>query len=755
MNPVERQLMVLLTARLHGSGNEVAHPVMILSAPGTGKTTLWTSLMRFTDMLAESSLAPFRMLVVDVQAAVHSIAEVLGAQVATESGLSFVFNAELNKKLDYCKQHGVPIVLVFDEATKSPQILQSMLSLVTTGTVAGRDLGVPFRIVLLGNRHDWEREMSRMGSALVPFADRFLYYVTTPEEEDQYLRAMVESMDPTPQAHRAARARELLEMLARAQSHREREAIIRGPIAEYAREARSQRRELAGLAGEIERMRERVRYGESAEGILDEHPALDLFLQSLSDTDTRLTLRDATTLTNYRLFRTLVTAMLEGQLTNLYQRFKSDPDYMPNFGEMHSDQKHMSPRRAMILADQLSLLLAMGYDLESPETQRFLASNIGTPHINAVLDVVREALKPREAESLEAVLDDLAVREEHHVDTAHQHAHVTPHGDSVNLSTFAQWAYARGAPLEMTVPEFEGRPIHTIGDLIDALAELNQPPHEHEQEFSLPLEYHDITPEKVYVPEDADPEGEVYYPGWNAHQSASLTKEQHLLHLAGLPGSPSGWAVGLEGVDPQSPIGRGVRAVLQSVDPQEAAERLQDLHKEIHASAERLDALLKSMESGEDLDTLVPHIHREAHRATGGAAILSMFHTPVYDSETGHEITPEEIADPDQRKFHQDKLEKRRQTLSSLSGHAPEQVDALLTSGVFNAAPYFASARGKFRELAERHWETVKKRWRHLTVPQRKQLLHALQLVASWGEPTVAPYGVFSPTANSDAEEPY
>lgn len=66
MNPVERQLMVLLTARLHGSGNEVAHPVMILSAPGTGKTTLWTSLMRFTDMLAESSLAPFRMLVVDV-----------------------------------------------------------------------------------------------------------------------------------------------------------------------------------------------------------------------------------------------------------------------------------------------------------------------------------------------------------------------------------------------------------------------------------------------------------------------------------------------------------------------------------------------------------------------------------------------------------------------------------------------------------------------------------------------------------------
>ena len=736
LNPMERQMMLAhLAVRIHENGSAIGHPVMMLSAPGVGKTTLWEAMMNMSDAMAEQGAAPFRVHIVNVQSAVYNITEQMGAQAIDEGMVRFMFTADLEHKIQYCKQHGVPLVLVFDEATKSPQILQTMLSLITNGIVADRRLGVPFRIVLLGNRADWESEMGKMRSSLVPFADRFIYYVTTPSEEDEYVRA-IQSVFEQEASRESAGARERLRRFV---LDYDEEAEREAEAARQARQAASP--ELAGAAGELEQMRAKLETGRPAREVMREHQGLMTLLKLMSSRGLRSDLRAECAKTNYRIASALIDAMLSGDLAGMWHNFKSAPNYMPDYASMDSDRKHMSPRRVMILADQLSVLFALGYDLDSPEVERFLACNVGRPNIPKIHEIIQTALKPRGEESVEAIMDDAAESDAYHGRTVHRatrvHDAATHEGVFITHSDRAKEAGAKD-----TQATFKNQPIETIDDLIRVLSSDDTPPSQQPYGFSLPLHYLDTDTGKLHVGTNPDGTSELHMPGFDSHASADLTRSKHLLHLAGQHGAPAAHALHLEGVDPRSPLGRGVRAILGSGNPEIVAQRLHDTHTETERSLNRLDSLLETLAQSRDAST-VNAISREAHRAAAGMGLLSMFHTPVIDAESGQELLPEEIRD-EYRAYHEEARRKQHAELGRLAGLAPEHVAQVLAHPAVNVAPLHASARGRIRDTIERHWETVNNVWEHLSPEHREELLHALHLLSAHGHLTDAPYGTIA-----------
>jgi MoxR-like ATPase len=754
LNPIERQMILAhFAVRIHENGDAVGHPVMMLSAPGVGKSTLWDALRKLTDSLAEQESAPMRVHIVDMQSIVLHIGEALGAQAIDEGIVRFMFTRDLEDKIRYCQAHDVPLVLVFDEATKAPSILRTMLTLVTNGIVADRRLGVPFRVVMLGNRADWAGEMEQLGTALMPFSDRFLYYVTTPNEEQAYIRALQQFVsteaEVSPEEQEQA-SRRLERFLLESDAEAKQEA----------REARLQRQmsraELAGAAGIVEQMRAKIRAGQPAESVLHEHRDLVNLLRLMTDMDIRSDLRTVTAPTNYRIFSALVDSMLDGELKPMFDSFLYDPEFMPDFGSLDSDMKHMSIRRAMIIADQLSILFALGYDLESPEVDRFLASNVGRPHIAKFHTIIQDALKPLDAESFASVITDAALNESYHarkVNTATR-VHDTAEHEKMFI-THSDRAKEAGSPHTQAV--FDGRPISTIADLIDALAQQDDdmPPSEHEP-FSgipdaLPLRYLDTDSGRVHI--GTSPEGyvELHMPGFDSHASATLTRAKHLLHLAGQPNEPAGHALHLSDIAPNSPLGRGVRSILGSGDPETVAQRLQEAHADTKRSLDRLTAMLEPLQqeplpmSNEELASHVEAISREAHRAAAGMGILSMFHTPVIDSQTMQEVLPDEIED-EYRAYHEDAKRAQRKELARLTGHSPESVDRILSHPAVNAAPLHASLRGAAREVSDGYWKTLNQHtlWRALTPHARAELLHAMHLLASHAQMVDVPYGTIA-----------
>jgi len=243
ISPIERQLLLaLLAVRMHEDLGSIGHPIMMLSAHSVSKMTLWEAMQGLTDEMAKQGEAPFRTHILNVKSAVYSIMELLGAPVVEGDGVIFSFTADLDEKIRYCKDHDVPLILVFDKATKSPHILRTMLSLVKDGRFGGWQLGVPFRIVLLGDPTDWDK-ISEMGTALQSFADRFLYYVTTPQEE-------LENQETT--FERAHLPREM------------------------------EQPQLLGAAGELEQMRAKLQSGKSARETAREHRDLMALLVLMS-----------------------------------------------------------------------------------------------------------------------------------------------------------------------------------------------------------------------------------------------------------------------------------------------------------------------------------------------------------------------------------------------------------------------------------------------------------------------------------------
>jgi len=703
ISPIERQLLLaLLAVRMHEDLGSIGHPIMMLSAHSVSKMTLWEAMQGLTDEMAKQGEAPFRTHILNVKSAVYSIMELLGAPVVEGDGVIFSFTADLDEKIRYCKEHDVPLILVFDKATKSPHILRTMLSLVKDGRFGGWQLGVPFRIVLLGDPTDWDK-ISEMGTALQSFADRFLYYVTTPQEE-------LENQETT--FERAHLPREM------------------------------EQPQLLGAAGELEQMRAKLQSGKSARETAREHRDLMALLVLMSSPWLRSDLRMLVAKTNYRLFSALVDAMLAGDLEPMWRRFQSDPSYCPNYAAMDSDMKHMSLMRAVILADQLALLFGLGYDLESPEVERFLACNVGTPNISKIHTILKVSLAPRDEQSIASILDEAAISDDYHGRKVNRAIYVVDAWEKEGIFiTHSDRAAAVNAP--HTVAEFEGKKIHTIGDLIEALAASNTPPSKHLYGFKLPLHYLDYQPERIHIHLKEDGSTEVHLPGFDHHSSVVLTRGKHLLHLAKNPTDPASYAQHLTDIDQSSPLGRGVCCILGTGNPDAVKQRLQETLDEVERSINLLEKLVNKLKQYDPNDTTVQAISREAHRAAAGMALLSMFHAPVIDGETMTEIPPVEAADYFQ-KDHATAKQRQKEELSRLTGFSPDLVESIVSDPQLDVGILFTSGQDRIFRLFEELWGKVNDAWDNLSPDQRAEVLHSLHLLSTYGEIEQAPYGTFA-----------
>jgi len=691
MNPVERQLMLaLLAVTLHESEGHIGHRIMVLTAPSEDRTTLWNAIRDLTDEMAKEGEALFRVCILNTEYATHSITELLGTPMVEGNRVYFSFTADLNEKIRYCSDNNVPLFLVFDNSTKSPRILRTMLSFIKNGIFGGWQLKVPFRIVLLGNYSDWDK-MSEMGTALLSFADRFLYCVTNPQED-------IEHLESTP--------------------------------------------ELSHAAGEIEHIRLKLEAGLSVKEVRFKHRDVLCLLRLIADKNMRYCLRAILAQTVYRIFNGLVDSMLAGDLVEMWCRFQSDPNYNPNYAAMDSDMKHMSPIRAMILADQLALMFALGYDLESPELERFLACNVGLPNIAKIYRILKKSLAPHDAHSIASILDTAALSDDYRGRKVHSATRVVDAWEKEGIfTTHSDRAAAVNAP--HTIAEFAGKEIYTISDLIDALAASNIPPLGHSYSFALPLHYLDYQPERIHIRLKEDGTTEVHLLGFDRHSSVVLTRGKHLLHLANQHGSPASFAQHLTDIDPSSPLGKGVRAVLSIGNPEVVAQRLNETHDEVEQSINCLEKLLDTLKWCAPDDTTVQAVSREAHRAAAGMALLSMFHAPVIDGETMTVISPDEAAEYFQD-YYVTAKQRQKEELSRLAGLSPELVGSILSDSRLNVSTLFASGQGRIHRLFEEHWGRVNDAWDNLSPDQRAEMLHSLHLLSTYGEIEQAPYGTFA-----------